>query len=679
MSLIARINDLAARIASEISGARSALNARIDALTALLPDPGSSAGTLTNPPVSVRLGVLDSPTSRPFTNFFKQAWAWEADSGGANWATLVAGGYMTAGGQLISIAPGSNGFRSRFFFGALVESGLSGRWRLRWEGTATWDIYGGSAIVEDVPNEITFDFTADGNSWVTPVVRTIDPAGGQIRNISLVHEDDWADFDEGAIFRRQYLDEVRNYRTLRFDEWIGILRGDTEGGLRIDTWASRPLPTDEIFYRFVPYEWMAALCNAVGADMWLCLPTAADDDHMQQAATLIQTLMPEPRHVWIEYSTKTWDFAGTPQAHYCAEQGRIAFGTTAAPTGQEFRNWYALRSTQMTLWWRDVWGADARLHTTVQHQADVVGGEPDILLAPMWLERDGTLGLPPYVAPHSVIDTFTIHAQIDGGMAYGNAVTQIDEWRTTLTQTEAFNRMRDQMLDAQFFGNTDDGNRNVANMTVKWQHFRDVTETYGMELAVYEAGNHLNGVGGSADTQAFVAAFSVSAQMGEVYTAIFDALNVIGFDGPLCFAVETRYPDPNIVHGLQRWLGDHNAAWAAVETINLVNDGPAGRGANDFVGTYETSGTAPQPGYDDTALVARVAALEAVDPYDDSTLANRVQVLEDEEPEPLRTVNGQNVRGSGNIPTALSFTTDQAAADYSAANPGVAAFSTQAP
>ena len=671
MSLVARINDLAARVAQEIKAAFTSIS-DIDARLTIVENgqPGAGAGTLLNPPVSVRLGVLDSPTSRPFTNFFKQAWAWEADSGGANWDTLVAGGHMTAGGQLISIAPGSNGFRTRLFFNAPVESGVSGRWRMRWEGTATWDIYGASGVNQDVPNEITFDFTADGNSWVTPVVRTIDSAGGQIRNISLVHEDDWADFDEGAIFRRQYLDEVRNYRALRFDEWIGILRGDNEGGLRIDTWESRPLPTDEIFYRFVPYEWMAALCNAVGADMWLCLPTAATDDHMQQAAVLIESLMPSPRHVYVEYSTKTWDFAGTPQAHYCAEQGRIAFGTTANPTGSEFRNWYAMRSVQMALWWRAVWSTDPRLHTTIQHQADVVGGEPDILEAPMWEERDGTLGLPPYVAPHSVIDMFTIHAQIDGGMAYGGRVTEIDNWRNTLSQSAAFDQMRDQMLTGdEWFAD-----RTLANMIGKWQHFYDVASGYGMELGIYEVGNHLNGVGGSSDTTAFIHAFSVSAQMGEVYTATFDALRTIGYQGPLAFAVETRYPDPNIAHGLQRWLGDHNPAWTAVETINLVDDGPAGRGTNDFVGTYETAGGATQPGYDDTVIVARVTALEQAD----ESITQRVEDLEQAEPEPLRTVNGQSVRGTGNIPTALSFTTDQAALDYSVANPGVAAFSTQA-
>lgn len=177
--------------------------------------------------------------------------------------------------------------------------------------------------------------------------------------------------------------------------------------------------------------------------MWLCPPTAATGDHFRQCATLIRTLMLAPRHVCVGYSTKILNFSGTPQAHYCAEQGRLAFGTA---TGSNFRNWYGMRATQMAQAWRAVWGNDTRLHTVVQHQADWVGGEADILVAPLWRDRSGTRGLPTYVAPHSVIDMLTVHAQVDGGMAYGARVAQIDGWRTTLSQSAAFDRMRDQML-----------------------------------------------------------------------------------------------------------------------------------------------------------------------------------------------------------------------------------------
>lgn len=544
---------------------------------------GPIAGTLTNPPVSARLGIINERSARPFINAFKQAWEWEGNNTGGNWASLLAAGRITAGGQIVSMPTGSDaGIRTRVLDSLIAESGATGRWRLSWTGAGTFDVFGASNVNGDTPNQIEFDYTANGSSWVTVVARS-----APISNIKLVHQADWAADAAGAIFRQQYLDEVRNYRCLRFDEWTGILR-DEPYGLAVTTWASRPLPTDETFMnRFVPLEWQAALCNLIGADMWLCAPTAATADYDTGAATLIQSLMPAPRHVYAEYSTKTWDFAGTPQAHYCAEQGRIAFGTTANPTEQEFRSWYGMRSALMAQRWRAVWGSDARLHTVIQHQADWVGGEYDVLNAPMWQERNGTLGLPPYVAPHSVCDMLTVHAQIDGGMAYGSAASLLETWRTTLTQTVAFNRIRDQLLTGPYHGVGDDGRRTVQLLTPKWQHYRTVATTYGMQLGAYEVGNHLNGVGGSEDLRTFMHAFSVSAQMAEVYTATFAAIRTAGFDGPLCMSVECRLPDANIMHGLQRWLGDHNPAWTAVNILQQANDGPAGRGASDFVGTAE--------------------------------------------------------------------------------------------
>lgn len=634
--------------------------------------PGVIPSTLPNPFVSARLGPMYGLSARPFINHFKLSAPWQGDGNNASWDTLVAGGFLTPGGAVLSIQSGSNGYRTRLFDRMVAGSGVSGRWRLAWTGTATWDLYGAASVNRDVPNQITFDFTADGNSWIDVVCRTVGAGGAS--GFSLVHEDDWDKFDAGQIYRDEYLAAVRNYRVLRFDEWVGILRSEAEGGLRIDTWASRGLPTDEIFYRFIPYEYMTDLCNLVGADMWFCHPTAVDNNHMEQAAELIRSRMPAPRHVYAELSTKTWDFAGTPQAHFFADNGRIAFGTEANPTQAEFMNYYAMRATEMALIWRDVWGADPRLHTVIQHQADVVGAEVDILVAPMWQERNGTLGLPPYVAPHSVIDMFTVHAQIDGGLAYHNNDALIETWRTTLTQTEAFNRLRDQMLDARYYIDPEwaDSNRNVANMTTKWQHYKDVCDGYGMEFGIYEVGSHLNGVGNSQAMYDFMAAFSVSPQIGEVYTAIFEALQTIGLDGPLCMSVECRFPDQNTAHGLQRWIGDENPAWQAVTAFNTTNVGPAGRGALDFVGTIELDGTSGPAPVDLTPILTRLDALETID------AETRLEALETAEPEPLKTVGGQNIRGTGNVEIATSRTTDSAAAAYSTANPGVIVFSTQA-
>lgn len=668
-------------------------------------DPGGGgtlpAGVLSNPPVSAKLGVFNHMSSFPFVNMFKCAWGWST-TGFGDYDALVAAGHITAKGDLISIPPtGDQNLVCRVLHEMHANSGTSGRWRFTFTGSATFSVFGGSNHEQIDANTFEFDYVADSASWVIIVFWTIE--SGPISNFKLVHEDDLALDQAGDIFRPAYLDEVHNYRVLRFDDWGGIL----DGGLRITDWSKRATPDDAMFVNYAPYEWMAELCNKVGADMWVCMPSACTDDYVQEAAELIQSLMPAPRHVYIEYATKTWDFAGTPQAHYCAEQGRLAFNTD---TGQEFLNWYGMRSAQIAKIWKDVWGpTNPRLHTVIQTQCDWLGNEDGVLNAPMWLDAfvdlplnhasavarsinlrgvsehelhftgltsgsgdsrftytfprpvqnaviefditcsgavylradtetgleapfsqlwtagagthhvrvtmpaaAGTTilgflagsnvvvdvtnwrvtepgvpeGLPIYFAPHTVCDILTVHAQIDGGMAYGGRASDLNTWRTTLTQTEAFNRIRDQMLTGMYFDTEDINQRNILRLTPKWEYFRDIADTYGMQLACYEVGNHLNGVGGPQELVDFMHAYAVSPQMAEVYTQTFAAIRAAGFDGPLCMSVDIKYPDWNIMNGLQRWAGDHNPAWTAVNAINVVNDGPAGRSGTSFVGTY---------------------------------------------------------------------------------------------
>lgn len=512
--------------------------------------------------IGTRLGIINSPGYRPFINAFKQAWPWQGDKGGMQWDALVSGGYMTPGGQLIAVAPGSEGFRTRILENLPAESGASGRHRVRWEGSGTIDLYGARNVDRSRPNEITFDYTANGSSFVDFVVRTVNRAAGHLRNIRVSHEADWADEDAGAIFRRQFIEETKWYGTLRFDEWIGILTSEQQGGLRITSWESRGLPTDEIFYRFVPYEWMAALCRIVKRDMWVCLPTASTLDHQRKAASLIRDLVPAPLKVHCELSTKTWDHSGTPQAHYFARVGRETFGTN---TGSEFISGYAMRATQMALEWLAVWGEnDPRLILIIQHQTDNDGAAVDTLEAPLWRTASaaGRAGVPRYVEPHSVFDLLAVHAQIDGNMSYGGQRAWIESLRTTLPQAEAFDRLRDRMLSG--------AGRTVAALRTKWDNMRREAAKHGVGMASYEVGNHINDLGDNAAFRSFMHAFSVSPQMGQVYVATLRALDDVGFEGPLCVSVDCRTPDRNVMHGLQRWLGDRNPAWQAVRA--LVDD-----------------------------------------------------------------------------------------------------------
>ena len=342
-----------------------------------------------------------------------------------------------------------------------------------------------------------------------------------------------------------------------------------------------------MFWRFVPYEYMTRLCNEVGADGWFCMPTAGNDSHFQQALTLIHNSMPAPRHVYVEYSTKTWDFSGTPQAHYCSEQGQLLFGRTAE---EEFLSYYGFRSAQTAMIARSIWGDDPRLHTVIQTFTDWVGLETAVLTAPYWQDSTNPANqyynpdLPPYVAPYTLFNCLAVHSQLDGGMAYGDRAADLLTWSTTLTQTEFFNRLRDQILTGAYWS----AERTVEVLTGKWEYYRTVCDTYQIEeLICYEAGSHLNSVSANQSVIDLVHAFHRSPQFAQVISAARQGWIDAGGNSPWAYSVDCRIPDNNQAAGLQQWLGDHNPVWTVVNNFNLQNNGPTGRATDSFLGTDE--------------------------------------------------------------------------------------------
>lgn len=59
----------------------------------------------------------------------------------------------------------------------------------------------------------------------------------------------------------------------------------------------------------VAYEWQIDLCNRIGADMWVNIPIAADQNFIDQLANLINTQLNPGLKVYIEYSNETWNTA----------------------------------------------------------------------------------------------------------------------------------------------------------------------------------------------------------------------------------------------------------------------------------------------------------------------------------------------------------------------------------
>lgn len=542
-------------------------------------------GTLTSPSLATSLGPFSQRGPRPYVNQFKMAEPWRAsNTGGGNteYAALVSAGTITQEGQINAVPSGLDNITTRLLEFLEPNMGCGPRWTLMWDGEGNAYIQGGQNVVES-PGRIEFDFTANGENFINFLVTGV--TNGPLRNFRLINELDMADYEAGRVFRPAYVDEVRNYRALRMDNWVNIVENQTT------TWASRCTPAYETYRAgFAPLEHCVDICNLVGADLWFCHPYQVTDDYVAQAAALVRDRLDDNRLCYVEYAQKCWDFA-TPQAHYCREQGDLMFGTGTAQDGENYMEWYGVRSAQVARIWRTAWGATERLHTVFETHTDWEGLESIGLDAPRYVAMD-----PANEAPSTAFTDYAVHSQIDGGMAYGDAYTTVEEWRTTLTETEVFDRIRDQSLTAAWFAIP--GGRYVDNMIVTWGYHKGVADSYGLSMICYDGGSHLHAggaaLGNSAHTS-MLSRYHYSSQFAEVAQAMLDGYHGAGGD-LFSWSVHSRPPEPTINVGLRRYEGDTNPVLTVVETWNATHAGPAGRGAEDFVGPQDRTDEAePQP------------------------------------------------------------------------------------
>lgn len=125
------------------------------------------------------------------------------------------------------------------------------------------------------------------------------------------------------IWNPEFIEEISFYSCLRFMDWGATNNYSGE------SWADRRLPDDPSHFVSIPlgtrdlpgmaYEWMIDLCNRVDADMWVCIPTRANDDFIQQLAELVHEKLEPGLRVYVEYSNEVWNFQKAER--WCTQQG----------------------------------------------------------------------------------------------------------------------------------------------------------------------------------------------------------------------------------------------------------------------------------------------------------------------------------------------------------------------
>jgi hypothetical protein len=337
---------------------------------------------------------------------------------------------------------------------------------------------------------------------------------------------------------------------------------------------------------------MCRLCNEVGADPWFSLLSNADDNYVTQFASVALAELGTDRQPYVELSNKIWDGANWATATVFRDLAEDWFADTGIEACMEA---YGGRSSEVFDLWRAVWtGEDAdRVHTVLQAWTPNAYISEFAMTAPRWVALQSGR-----VAPYTKATEWALHANLDGGMRYEdsehpNVITTIQGWIDTLPQSDVFANMADAMRN----GNAAIGSGyTMAGLASAYSDQKDLLEYYGNALnpICYEGGSHLavppskNGDAEWVDT--FVA-FHQSAQWVDVWS---DSITETwyGAFGPESFYVrknDVRLPDANNGYGLMRWSSDTtgNLQLAEWQSLQSARNGETGRGADDFIGTYE--------------------------------------------------------------------------------------------
>jgi len=440
----------------------------------------------------------------------------------------------------------------------LVPTGLnptrqSGRFVVRYEGEGRLAYGRGASRNAGLsgPGRDVLDITTDGlQTWFQLTITATDPLqnGNHLRNISVFPDGGVCSSDpttecdpstpeqtcpangtcrsfEDTVaaqpFHPGFLKNLRPFRAIRFMAFQNTNASWTE------RWDQRTLPD-----RFTwvsdhgdggPVEMIVNLGNQLGADIWVNMPTRADDDYVRAFAGLVHERLDPARRIYVEYSNEVWNTA-FPGGSW-VEAKAIARWPNAkdTPFGKRLQ-WYGVRTAQICDIWHQVFAADAaRLTCVMGAQAANPWTAKQALDCPLWAAETGaTACLRHRIQALAIAPYF--------GFYIGNP--------KHLPALQSWARQPGGGLDSVFAevfdgGEFDDGPPNGALKQAQ-EHMQlsaAVARERGIELLAYEGGQHLVGLAETLNDKSVNELFSAAnrdPRMGEAYTLHLDDWQAAG-------------------------------------------------------------------------------------------------------------------------------------------------------
>jgi hypothetical protein len=271
----------------------------------------------------------------------------------------------------------------------------------------------------------------------------------------------------------------------------------------------------------VPLEVMVSLCNEVGADLWYCIPHAADEDYMRRSCELIRDTLDPTLRLHLEYSNEVWNWI-MPQTRWASQQG--------------IANGYASNVAHLRTY-------SERVIEVMDIASEVFKSHPERLVR--------------------------VIASQSGNPWVGS---QVADWPVS---DPAYNHV-DALAVAPYFGGSFGTNAHVANtLTMSVEQLlvaceqdsitrhADLTrsnaataEARGLELVAYEGGQHLVGVSGNENNNELTALFVATNRHPDMRDIYLNDLRRWDAEGGKLFMAFTH------VYETSKW-----GAWGMLESL----------------------------------------------------------------------------------------------------------------
>ena len=329
-------------------------------------------------PIGTNLPFLRSwGRDYPFTDAFKSSREWISQCHNCGWHG--GGPLMLDSLGWVTGFPAAHPDSVHFVQTMLLDGAFdkpTGTYHLMWEGEGEINIIGDIEEIRVIDDHHWEVEVKEGDFGFWFYVYSTDPnnTGDYIRNIRFILPD-YIDTYETELFQEQFLEVMKKYSAIRFMDW-----GETNFS-PLETWAQRTTPQHQTQSRAegVSLEYMIALCNKLEADMWYCMPHAADDEYVQKTAELIKAQLHPDRKLYLEYSNEVWNFS-FGQFNYCRQKG-IELNLTEL--GNPATEYYALRVGQIFDIFANVFGDSEQVQNVIAWQ------NYDVYWTKMILEYNG--------------------------------------------------------------------------------------------------------------------------------------------------------------------------------------------------------------------------------------------------------------------------------------------------